>query len=81
MVPVLINAGPVEGIVMCDFVVRVEVKPAPAAFIFRPAVPGYAQGLQPPAGKLDKILLERIDTERIFDFVVMKLRRGRPCVP
>src|SRR6202022_1921714 len=34
----------------------------------RPAVPGERQGLEAPVGKLDEILLQRIDPEGVFHF-------------
>src|SRR5262249_40099521 len=39
-VPVLIELGPVQDIVVLDLLVRVEMEPALAAVILRPAVPG-----------------------------------------
>ena len=53
---------------MPDLLVRIEVEPALAALVLRPAVPGERQRLQAAVGELDQILLQRIDPERVFDF-------------
>src|SRR5262245_41448470 len=56
-----------QNVVVLDLLIRVEVKPALAALSLRPAVPGDRQRLQPAVGKLNQILLERIDAEGVFD--------------
>ena len=65
-IPVLVQFGPVQDIVVPDLLVGIEVKPALAAFVLRPAVPGERQGLQAPVGEFDQILLQRIDAEGVF---------------
>jgi hypothetical protein len=56
-----------QFVVVADFLLRIKVEPALAALVLRPGVPGDRQRLQPAIGKLDEILLERIDAERVFD--------------
>ena len=65
-VPVLVQPGPVQDIVVLDLLVRIEMEPALAAFVLWPAVPCNRQRLQPTVGELDEILLQRIDTERVL---------------
>src|SRR5262249_54305116 len=67
--------GPMQDIVVLDLLVRVEVEPALAALLFRPAVPGDRQRLQAAVGKLDQVLLQRVDAESVFH-----LERGEPAV-
>src|SRR5262249_12899666 len=67
-VPILIELGPVQDVVVLDLLIRVEVEPALAALVLRPGVPGERQRLYPSVGKLDEILLQRVDTERVLDF-------------
>ena len=57
-----------QHVVVLDLLVRVEMKPALAALLLRPAVPGERQRLQPAVGKLDQILLQRLDAEGVLDF-------------
>src|SRR5450432_161892 len=38
-IPVLVEPGPMQHIVVADFLVRIEVKPVLTAFLFRPAIP------------------------------------------
>jgi hypothetical protein len=66
-VPVLVQLSPMQNVVIADVLVRIEMEPALAALVRRPAVPGERQRLQPSVGKLDQILLQRIDAERVFD--------------
>ena len=56
-VPVLVEPGPVQDVVMADRLVRIERKPALPALVLRPAVPGDGERLQAPIGKSDQILL------------------------
>ena len=46
--------------------VRVEVEPALPALVGRPAVPGDRQRLQAAIGKLDQVLLQRIEAEGVL---------------
>ncbi len=66
-VPVLVQLGPMQDVIVLDLLVRVEMKPALAALLLWAAVPGDRQRLQPTVGKLDQILLQRIDAEGVFD--------------
>ena len=66
-VPVLVQLGPVQEIVVADFFVRIEVKPTLAPLVFRAAVPGDGEGLQSSIGKFDQVLLQRIEAERVLD--------------
>ena len=51
-----------QNVVVPDVFVGIEVEPALAAFVFRPAVPCNRQCLQPPIGEFDQVLLKRVDT-------------------
>ena len=75
-VPVLVQLGPVQDVVVTDLLVRIEVEPALAALCLRSAVPGHRQGLQAAVGKLDQVLLQRIDAEGVFDLESGKLAIG-----
>src|SRR5262245_56572282 len=65
-IPVLVQPGPVQDVVVLDLLVGIEVEPALAALVLRTAVPGERQRLQPAVGKLDEILLQRIDAEGVL---------------
>ena len=67
-VPVLIELGPVQDVVVLDLLVRIEMEPALTALALGPAVPGDRQSLQPAIGECDEILLQRVDPERVLDF-------------
>src|SRR5271166_5651922 len=54
VVPGLVAAGPVQWIAGFQLLAGIEVKPALAALVFWPAVPGNAERLQPPTGKRDQ---------------------------
>jgi len=58
-----------------DLLVRVEMKPALTTLVLWAAVPGDRQRLQPAVGKLNQILLQRIEPERVLD-----LERGKLAV-
>jgi hypothetical protein len=53
--------------------VGIEVEPAPAALLLRPAVPGNAKRLHPAVWKRDQILLQRGDAEGVADLEVGEL--------
>ena len=74
-IPVLVQPGPVQHVVVLDLLVRIEMEPALAALLLRPAVPGERQRLQASVGKLDQILLQWLDAERVLDF-----KRRQPAV-
>ena len=75
-IPVLVQLGPVQDIVVLDLLVGIEVKPALAAFFLRPAVPGDRQCLNTTVGEFDEVLLQRIDAERVFHLEHGKLAVG-----
>ena len=54
----------------------IEVEPALTALLFRPAIPGDAERLQPPAWKRDQVLLQRIDPEGVGDRIVLQRTVG-----
>ena len=72
VVPVLVDAGPVQRIARADVLAGVEVKPALAACVRRTGIPGDGQRLQPAARKLDQVLLQRIDAEGVADPEVLQ---------
>src|SRR5262249_57043208 len=59
--------GPVQHVVVLDLLVRIEMEPALAALLLRPTVPGDRQRLQAAVGKLDQVLLKRVEAERVLD--------------
>src|ERR1700733_13549368 len=76
VVPVLIEAGPMPGIVRRDLLTRIQKEPPLTAPVARAAVPRYPQRLQTAARHRDEILLQRVDAERVADFVVMQRAVG-----
>jgi hypothetical protein len=72
VVPGLVADGPVQWIAGLELLAGVELEPSLAALLFWPAVPGNAERLQPPAGKPDQILLQRIDAESVGDRIVVQ---------
>src|SRR5262249_43796618 len=66
-VPVLIQPGPVQHVVVLDLLVGIEVEPALPALLLRSRVPGDRERLQPAVGERDQILLQRVDPEGVFD--------------
>src|ERR1044071_10280147 len=66
-IPILLQRGPLESIFVAYVFVRIEMKPALPALVLRPRIPGNRQHLDAPVGKLDHILLQGIETERVFD--------------
>src|SRR5262245_50326821 len=62
-VPVLIQPGPMQDVIVPDRLVGVEVEPALAAFILRSRVPGDRQRLDTAIRELDQVLLQRVDAE------------------
>lgn len=73
VVPVLVDAGPVQVVTGLELLLRVEVEPTLAAFLLRAAVPGNTEGLQAAAGKFDQVLLQRGKAEGVFDLEVGEL--------
>src|SRR5262249_20437166 len=74
-VPVLVQLGPMQDVVVLNLLVRIEVKPPLPALLLRSAVPGDRQRLQPAVGKFDEVLLQRLDAEG-----VLYLERGELAV-
>ena len=67
-IPVLVQLGPVQHVVVLDLLARIEMEPALPALLLRPGVPGDRERLQPAVGKFDEILLQRIDAEGVLYF-------------
>src|SRR5215831_15968164 len=61
-VPVLVQLGPMQDIVVLDLLVRIEMEPALAALLPRAGVPGDQERLQPAIREFDEILLQRIES-------------------
>jgi hypothetical protein len=74
-IPVLVQLGPMQDVVVFDLLVRIEMEPALAALLLRAAVPGDRERLQPAVREFDEILLQRIDAEG-----VLHLERGELAV-
>ena len=73
VVPGLVDTRPVERIAGRQPLLRIEMEPALPTLVLRPAIPGDAQRLIAPAGKGNKVLLERCYTKGVGDFVVVEL--------
>jgi hypothetical protein len=71
--PVVVDAGPVQGVAMVDLLLWIEVEPALPAFALRPRIPGDRQHLVAPVGERNQVLLQRIDAKGVADFVVGQL--------
>src|SRR3954447_5770147 len=65
-VPVLVQLGPMQDIVVADLLMGIEVEPALAAVVLRSAVPGDRQRLQAAVRERDQVLLQRLDAEGVF---------------
>ena len=66
-VPVLVTAGPVQGVIEAEALARIQREPALPALLPGPAVPGDGQALQTAAGAFDQVLLEGCDAEGVGD--------------
>ena len=76
-VPILIQLSPMQDVVVANLLIRIEVEPALAATVLRPAVPGDRECLQTPIRELDQILLQWIEAERVFELEwTPKVRHG-----
>src|SRR5262245_25026405 len=75
-VPVLVQLRPMEDVVVRDCLVWIEVEPALTASFLCTAVPGEGECLQAAIGKLNQILLQRIDAEGEFHLEIRKLAVG-----
>ena len=65
-VPILIELGPMQDVVVADLFMRIEMEPALPALVLRARIPGERQRLDAPVGKLDEILLQGIEAEGVF---------------
>src|SRR5215831_8359505 len=72
VIPGLVAPGPMQPIAGRQFPVGIEVEPALAALVLRPAVPGSAERLQPAARHRDQVLLQRIDAEGVGDRIFVQ---------
>ena len=75
-VPILIELGPMQHVVVADVFVGIEMEPALAAVSLRPRIPGQRQRLHAPVGKLDEILLQWIEAESVFHLESRQLAVG-----
>ena len=57
IVPVLINAGPMQRIACLQLLIRIEMIPTLATIFLRTRVPRYSERLKATARKLDEVLL------------------------
>ena len=73
VIPVLIDARPMQGVARRELAAGVKIEPSLAALLFGPRIPGDPEGLQPPARQFDQILLERIKPESEFDLEIGEL--------
>src|SRR5262245_14649879 len=64
--------GPMQRVAGFELLAGIEVEPALTALLFRPAIPGDAKRLQPPAWERDQVLLKRIDPEGVGDRIVVQ---------
>ncbi len=76
VIPVLVDAGPVQRIAGAKFSVGIEMKPALAALGRWPRVPGDSQSLQAAVGQGDQILLQRRDAEGVGDVEIGQFAVG-----
>ena len=66
IIPVLVQLGPVQHVVMLDLLVGIEVEPMLSPLLLRAAVPGDRQRLHAPVREFHQILLQRIDPEGVL---------------
>lgn len=72
-VPVEIGARPVQFVCISDLFIRVEMKPALSALLSISRIPGDRQRLQMTFIQLNQILLKRLDTKHVLDFIIAQL--------
>ena len=72
VIPVLVDAGPVQPVARLDGLPRIKMKPALAALPLGARIPGDRQRLQPAARHGDQVLLERFDAEGVQDPVIVQ---------
>src|SRR5271165_6218023 len=76
VVPVLVAPRPVQRIGTRYLLSGIEMEPALAVVLLAPRIPGHNEGLYSTVGKWDQILLQRRDTERIGEVVILRLAVG-----
>src|SRR5580704_3401284 len=79
-VPILLRAGPVQGIAGRYFLIRIKMEPSLTTLRARATVPGDTERLQTAAREPDQILLQRRDAESVIDSIVMQGAVGSVCV-
>ena len=75
-VPVLFEPRPMQRVAEVDLLVRVQREPALAAAVPGARIPRNRQRLHPSPGKLDQVLLQRVDAERVLDLEIGELAIG-----
>ena len=75
VVPVLRQRGPVQDVTMVDLLALVGVEPPLATLLTGARVPRHAERLVPPAGHLERVLLQRAESKRVLHVEV-----GEPAV-
>src|SRR5215813_9439683 len=75
-IPVLIELGPMQNIVVADFFIGIVMEPALSALFLRPGIPGNRQSLHASVRKFDQVLLQRIDAERVLHLENCELSIG-----
>ena len=82
VIPVLLQARPVQFVIRRNVLVGVLMKPALTAFGLRPRVPGKRERLQTPTGEFDQVLLQWLDTKCVDDpkFAIVARRIGCPHI-
>src|ERR1700683_3652457 len=72
-IPILVQFGPMQNIVVLDLLVRVKMEPALATPLLRSGIPCDGQRLNAAIGKFDQVLLQRRDAKRVFHLECRKL--------
>src|SRR2546430_8750577 len=72
-IPILVQLGPVQNVVVFDLFVGIEMKPTLTTLLLWPVVPGNGKRLQATIRKLDEILLKGLHAERVLNFKVCEL--------
>src|SRR5262245_14160913 len=78
-IPVLIELGPMQDIVVVDFFIGIEMEPPLPALFLWAGIPGDRERLHAPVRKLDQVLLQRIDAEGVFHLENCELSIGSVC--
>ena len=80
MVPILIQLRPMQHVVVLNVLLWIKMKPMLSTLLLGPTVPSDREGLYPAVRKLDQILLQRIDAERVLDLKYSKLSIVTICL-